>query len=137
MKAPIIIDTGPIVALINRNDHYHSWSKKIFKELTSPLITCEAVISEAFYLLKKSIHSENSIFELFNRDVIRIDFSLQSHHRSIQKSIKKYQSTPMDFADACLVKMAETTQGTIITLDSDFFVYRIERSKKIPLIFPD
>jgi predicted nucleic acid-binding protein len=68
---------------------------------------------------------------------LQIDFSLQTEIEAVEKLIKKYADVPMDFADACLVRMSELTgNATVFTLDSDFHIYRKNGKKKIDLIIP-
>ena len=138
MKPEVLLDTGPLVALLNLNDKYHSWSLRYFRELQPPLITCDAVLAEALYLLRKDAAAVPFIMGLIERGVIISSFSVSNNVFAIKKLMTKYRDTPMDFADACLVRMTELIGACRVwTVDSDFQVYRRNGRAVIPLIFPE
>ena len=139
MKAKrVIIDTGPIVAFLNKTDKYHDWAIAQFSQLNPPFLTCESVISEVCFLLR---HTENGVqnsFKLLERELIQIPFKLEAEISIIISLMTKYKNIPMSLADACLVRMSEQIADSIIcTLDSDFKIYRKEKRKVIPVIIPD
>jgi len=134
----IIVDTGPIVAFLNKNDQYHEWAKTQFSLLNPPLITCESVISEACYLLKNFEHGASNVLELIERQLIIMPFDLQSEIVLIKKLVEKYKNIPMSLADACLVRLSgQISDSVIYTLDTDFRIYRKNQRNIIPLIIPD
>lgn len=134
----VILDTGPIVAFLNKNDTYHDWAKTQFSLLTPPLITCESVISEACYLLKNFTDGASNVLELVERELVLLPFDLQSEIVSIKKLLEKYKNIPMSLADACLVRLSEQISDSVIcTLDTDFKIYRKNKRNIIPLIFPE
>ncbi|MBC8382748.1 MAG: PIN domain-containing protein [Candidatus Cloacimonetes bacterium] len=134
----VILDTGPIVAFLNKNDTYHDWAKTQFSLLTPPLITCESVISEACYLLKNFTDGASNVLELVERELVLLPFDLQSEIVSIKKLLEKYKNIPMSLADACLVRLSEQISDSVIcTLDTDFKIYRKNMRNIIPLIFPE
>ena len=138
IRTKIIIDTGPLVSFMNKNDAYHDWTKNQFSMMSPPFISCEAVISEACFLLRKFPNGQDNILELIERNLLILPFDLQSESQTIKKLIKKYQNIPMSLADACLVRLSEQISDSIIcTLDSDFKIYRKNKREKIPLIIPD
>jgi predicted nucleic acid-binding protein len=132
-----IVDTGPIVALLSDSDHWHSWAKEQFAALQPPLATCEAVMSEASFLLRGDRRAIESLFGLLERRVLELRFALAAEYPAVRALMRRYSNVPMSLADACLVRMSETTGGTqLLTLDSDFGVYRRLGRQTIPLLAP-
>ncbi len=133
----LIIDTGPIVAFLNRADFYHEWALRQFSELIPPFYTCESVISETCFLLRNTENGQKNILKLLERELIQISFNLKEEISTIMSLMKKYNDIPMSLADACLVRMSEQiSDSTICTLDSDFRIYRKEKRNIIPVIMP-
>ncbi|MBC8346030.1 MAG: PIN domain-containing protein [Candidatus Marinimicrobia bacterium] len=133
----VIIDSGPIVAFLNKSDYHHHWAKNQFSQLKPPFYTCESVISESIFLMQNVQNGTDSILELFGRELIKIRFRLENEMSSVTTLIKKYSDIPMSLADGCLVRMSEQMSNSIIcTLDSDFRTYRKEKRSVIPLIIP-
>jgi predicted nucleic acid-binding protein len=134
----ILADTGPLVAYLDRSDRHHAWAKETFKHLTRPLLTCEAVIAEALFLLRRGGIDPDGLLSLISRGLLLPDFSLSSEIGAILHLMKTYRNIPMSLADACLVRMAELLENSkVMTLDSDFIVYRKSRRKVIPLLRPE
>ncbi len=134
----IIVDTGPLVAYLDRSDRDHLWSKECFMQITRPLLTCEAVVAEALFLLRRGGIDPDGLLNLISRGLVVPDFSLAAEILVIQQLMKTYRKIPMSLADACLVKMAETHENSkVMTLDSDFVGYRKSRRKVIPLLRPE
>jgi len=103
--------------------------------LQTPLLTCEAVCTETFFLLQRVRGGREAFITLLNRGLIQIPFHLGNHTEAVTELLNRYQSVPMSLADACLVKMAEEYEGSsVMTLDSDFQIYRKNRNQPIPLI---
>jgi predicted nucleic acid-binding protein len=133
----LLIDTGPLVALLDRSDANHAWAVEQFSHLASPLVTCEGAISEAAHLLQDAGVKPWGVLELVQRNIVVVQFDLESHIDRVLSLMKKYADTPMDFVDACLVVMTEEKQACrLITLDSDFRIYRRFERQTIPLIAP-
>lgn len=138
MKHNIIIDTGVIVALVNRREQSHEGVKNTLKSLSLPFFTCESVITEACFLLKKVHGGEDAILNLINTNKLQIPFNLSEEVTEIKQLMKQYQSVPMSLADACLVRMSELIRGSsVFTLDSDFRIYRQYKNQVIPVIMPE
>jgi Predicted nucleic acid-binding protein, contains PIN domain len=132
MKNLIILDTGPLVAYLSNGDKYHGWAKKRFQEIVSPVITCQAVISEACFLVRNIHQGRETILEMIERNLIQTEFNLNVEAKALKQFIHKYQSVPMSLADAGLVRMSEIYEDAkILTLDRDFIVYR--KNKHIPI----
>ncbi len=133
----VIVDTGPLVAYLDRSDRDHVWAKEHFQQLTRPVLTCEAVIAEALFLLRRGGINPENLLHLIDRGLVVPDFSLVAEVRAIQHLMRTYRNVPMSLADACLVRMAELHEPSrVMTLDSDFVVYRKSRRKVIPLLRP-
>jgi predicted nucleic acid-binding protein len=138
MSQVIIIDTGFLVALLNRTEQSHTWVKTQLSNISSPLLTCEPVITETCFLLQKIYQGEDTILNLIDRGKIQIPFRLDEESSTIRDLMQRYQSVPMSLADACLVRMAEIYPNSILlTLDSDFRIYRKNKNQMISLIIPD
>ena len=137
MNAPILLDTGPLVALLSQQDDYHTWSKTQFKQFQAPLLTCEAVISEAAFLLRHVSGGLSTLLTMLDQGLLTIPFLLAQEAQVIQFQLEKYANVPMSLADACLVRMSEQyPQARVFTLDSDFYIYRKHRHEKILCIIP-
>ncbi|MCT7995053.1 type II toxin-antitoxin system VapC family toxin [Laspinema olomoucense] len=137
MRRRIILDTGPLAALLNKRDTWHEWLKQELAQVKPPLLTCESVISEACFLLKNLHNDQESVIFLLNNGTIQIPFRLNEEAASIQELSRRYQSIPMSLADACIVRMAELyPDSVVLTLDSDFTIYRKNRNQEIPVIMP-
>ncbi len=135
MKSKIILDTSPLVAFIDKSDRFHSWAVETWKTLSIPLLTCESVISEACFLLQKSYGGKNAVMSLLDSGTISIAFDLGQEIATIRGLMKRYENVPVSLADACLVRMSELIVGSsILTLDSDFRIYRKNQNEIIDLI---
>ena len=133
-----IADAGIIIALIDKRDEFHQWTSKQAETLPVPFLTCEAVISESCYLLHNIFQGENTVLTYLKKGILQIDFSLSSEVEAIQTLMRKYEDVPMSLADACLVRMSELTDNSVVfTVDRDFRIYRKNGKKEIPLIIPD
>ena len=105
---------------------------------TEPFITCEAVISESFFLLERARGGKEALCGLLDRSIIAVDFSFTDQLTETLRLVRRYHDTPMSFADACLVRMAEQIQDAVVfTTDSDFRTYRKNGRQTIPLIMPE
>ena len=135
--ASVLADTGALVALLDRSDAWHGWAVGIFKTLRPPVITCEAVLTEAWHLLGESGPSRNALARLHKTGVLRVGLDFEPVSGGVWRLLEKYADTPMDFADACLVAMVENdAQARVWTTDSDFLIYRRHGRQAIPLIAP-
>lgn len=133
----IVIDTGPLVALLNRADRQHAWVREVLDTVEPPVFTCEAVISEACFLLSRIRDGQDAVLQLVSNDVVRIDFRIQTEVEALRALMRKFASVPMSLADACLVRMSELEpRCRVLTLDGDFRIYRRSRRQAIPTIMP-
>ena len=133
----ILLDSGPLVGFVSETDQHHRWALEVWSSLYEPLWTCEAVLSEAIFLAQSDGVSIDALLELFERDLVKIDFSVSSHQPDVWQLLRKYADQPMSLADACLVRMAELNDNCqIFTTDKDFLVYRRKGRHIIPLLSP-
>ena len=131
----VLLDTGVIVGLLDRSEQYHGKCVEAVSSIEQPLVTCEAVIAESCYLLRDLRGAPEAVLENVERDVFLVPFRLSGNASRVSKLMKKYRDTPIDFADACLVSLAEALQtGRILTLDGDFRVYRWARNRPFDLL---
>jgi len=137
MNSPgILLDTGPIVALLSRDDASHDRVKELFAECLPPFRCCEAVIAEACFLMRK-VHDAGpaEVVALGRKGVYEISISLDKHWTNLEALLRKYSDRPISLADACLIRCAELHgEARILTLDSDFSFYRWGRNKRFQLI---
>jgi len=133
----VLIDAGPLVAVINRRDQYHHWATEQLKQLPSPLMTCEPVLTEAWFLLGRTNRGQEMMLQWIERGLLRVQFSLPDSQTRVIELMRQYQSVPMSLADACLVCLSEQRpNSTVMTLDSDFRIYRRFNRLEIPIITP-
>lgn len=132
-----LVDASPLYALINRREYYHPWAVEQANVLTVPLFTCDAVLSEAHFLLRRVPMGNERLNEMMRAGLLDLSFTSAAHIDRIGALMAKYADVPMSYADACLVCMAEQHQGAqVLTTDSDFHIYRMHRNQRIPLIMP-
>jgi predicted nucleic acid-binding protein len=137
MHNQVIVDTGVLIALIDRLDHYHNWVTEQLKQITPPLVTCEAVISESWFLLKRVKNGRETLIKLLTQRHVVVQFDLDAELEMVLALLSRYQSVPASLADAELVRMSELYPHSLIfTLDSDFQIYRKNRDRLIPLLMP-
>ena len=133
----VIVDTGPLVALVDQGDEQHAWVQSQFAEIVPPLVTCEAVLTEACFLARRARNGVAGILGLIERGVVELGLNLNEHFRQVADLMRKYANVPMSLADACLVRMSELVSDcALLTLDSDFRIYRRHKRQKIPLLIP-
>jgi uncharacterized protein len=137
-QGPGLLDTGPLVSFLASGLRHHSWAVEQWKRLRPPLLTCEPVLTEAAFLLKREGREPDALFALLDRGVIRIALSVQEEQADLRALMLRYRNRPMSLADACLVRLSEIHRdGEVFTLDSDFRIYRRHGNKIIPLLMPD
>lgn len=137
MRERILLDTGPLVAFLNGRDKFHDWAVAQWDQIAPPMLTCEAVISEACFLLAGTGGGSDSVVQMIKRKIITIPFRLDEHIQPVGKLLTKYRSVPMSLGDACLVRMSELNPNSqVFTLDSDFNLYRKSGRRIISTIMP-
>lgn len=135
MTDRVIVDTGPLVALLDASDSAHDWTVGRFRQIAGPLLTCEPVLAEAMHLLRSLRPAQKKILEWLERGALVCPFDLAGEAARVRALWLKYSDVPMSLADACLVRMSEQHDDhRVCTLDSDFTVYRKHGRTPIPLI---
>jgi predicted nucleic acid-binding protein len=129
-----IADTGFIVAFANRNDRHHAWAVGVAEQLTSPLLTCEAVLAEAAF------HLENVrlVLAMVQEGLVELAFDCREHLPQLASLAARYADRHPDLADLCLIRMSELhPRLPVLTVDrTDFRIYRRNKREAIPLICP-
>lgn len=136
-NATILIDTGPLVALTHPNDQYHQWAQHEADNLNPPFLTCEAVWSEAWFLLRHLPVAQTKLLHLLEKELVQIRFNAGQEAASVIRLMRRYANVPMSVADACMVRMSELhSNGLVFSTDSDFHIYRRHGNQLISVILP-
>lgn len=106
--------------------------------LQGPFLTCDAVLSETFFLISRLPRGPERFFDLLDSGLLISSFPLIAEFPSLRRLIAKYRDLPMSLADACLVRMSELcTNSTVFTVDKDFLIYRRNGRQTIPVVMPE
>jgi predicted nucleic acid-binding protein len=129
-----IADTGLLVALARDKDQYHAWAVEIARQITWPVLTCEAVLAETAFHLQSS----ERVLGMLRDNVVRVAFDCARHSEQLYDLAARYADRRPDLADLCLIRMSELyPRHTVITVDEDdFLVYRRNKREAIPLLSP-
>ena len=131
----MLLDTGCIVALLDRSEAHHEICVQVVSDAGFSLVTCEPVIAEACYLVRKLRGAADAVMDNVGRGVFNIPFRIDQSTPALRALMKKYAQVPMDLADACLVHLAaELGTGRILTLDGDFRIYRWGKNRPFELL---
>lgn len=137
MRPAVLLDTGPLVAFLDRREEHHAWARREFGQLRPPLLTCEAVLAEACWLVRGIVGGAGAVMELVERGIVKVPFRLETDAEGVREAMERYSNLPMSLADACLVRMAEThAAAEVLTLDSHFRVYRLSNRRLVPVRMP-
>jgi uncharacterized protein len=137
MNEVMLADAGPVVAYLDRDDAHHAWARDQMAQLTEPLLTCEAVMTEAWHLLRRARINPDHLLALVTQGALVVDFDFMQEAAAIRTLTQRYRSVPISFADACLVRMSEMQEKSrVFTVDSDFSIYRRHGRKTIPVLAP-
>ena len=132
----VIFDTGPLVAWFCPRDEHHSWARHTFAQIPPGGLICEAVIAEVCHLVAKEGVARCKVIEFVKRGGIAT-VSLGGELGAIRGLLDRYADTPMDFADACIVRLAELhSDSAVCTTDRHFGFFRRSGSETIPVIAP-
>jgi predicted nucleic acid-binding protein len=133
----IVLDTGPLVALLDAADEHHGWATAAFSRFEGRVRVCEAVLTEALFLLRALRPAQEKILEWVERGELTCDFVLLEEAQAVRALWKRYANVPMSLADACIVRMAEMHPRSVIcTVDSDFSIYRRDVRRPLNLLTP-
>lgn len=132
---PVLLDTGVIVALLDRSERFHESCARAIRDLEVPMVTCEAVIAEACYLVGNFPGAAETIIENVAAGIFQIPFQLAGETAGLRQTLRKYRDRNIDLADACLIRLADRFETPdILTLDGDFKIYRWGRNKPFRLL---
>jgi predicted nucleic acid-binding protein len=135
-----LIDAGPLLAVINRNDQWHADCAALLRRLNCPFVTTLAVMTEAMYLLGRytGARGQAALWRLMLRGDLILEHPLQRDLQRMAELMDRYADQPMDFADASLVAIAERLGlERIVTVDrKDFSVYRLFDRKPFVIVGP-
>lgn len=122
----ILIDAGPLVALMHVDDAHHERCREALRSLREPMLIVWPAFTEAMYLLGFSADAQDALWQMLDTDVLWIADLTEEDHPRMRHLMRKYQDLPMDLADAALVRLAERERiRKIFTIDRrDFSVYR-------------
>jgi uncharacterized protein len=136
MNASALIDTGAILALLDRDDEWHNACHEAFNATPLPLLTTEAVLTEAFHLTSRDLGDIRGLWTLLSSGSLRLAVITHEELSEIHSLMAKYRDRPMDFADATLVHLAaRESLSLILTIDhDDFETYRIGGRKKFTIL---
>jgi len=138
VRRRVLLDTGPLVAFLNGRDHYHEWAKRRLAEVEPPALTCEAVIAEACHLLRATSGGAEAVLGLVDRGLMIVPYRIEDEVEPLRRLLARYRDLPISLADACLVRLAELERNPLVlTLDSDFTIYRIHGREAIPALLPE
>ena len=129
-----IADSGLIIAALDERDAHHSWARNLFEAQSPPWLVCEPVLTE----VAASIGTPAPVLEMLAVGDLKLAFELDTHKSELLRLVKKYDQE-MDLADACVVRMSEVFDDSIVyTVDAtDFRIYRRRGRQGILCVFPD
>jgi predicted nucleic acid-binding protein len=132
---PVLLDTGVIVALLDRSEKFHHGCAEAVRSLQAPLVTCEAVIAESCYLLRNLPGAPEAVIENIAVGIFQVPFQLSREAHGTRQILRKYRDRKIDLADACLIRLADEFETSdILTLDKDFQIYRWSKNKPFHLL---
>lgn len=131
-----LIDAGPLIALFDKDDKFHGSIKEFLKSYEGRLYTTWPVITEVLHMLDFSVITQMNFLKWIKRGALEVkQINIEDISRIIDLS-EKYSDVPMDFADASLIMVSELENiKEIISIDSDFYIYRNIRNEYVNNIF--
>ena len=136
MQARGLIDTGPLLALIDTDDLWHHRCREALLSLPLPLATSAAVLAEFFHLLGTHPRDVAAAWRFLRSGAVTVLPIADADLPDLDRLMRRYADRPMDFADATLVHIARRESlTTICTIDhNDFETYRIEGKRKFRIV---
>ncbi len=132
---PVLLDTGVIVALLDRGEKFHQACSEAVRSLEAPFVTCEAVIAESCYLLRDLPGASEAVIENVIAGILQVPFQLSREALGVKQVLRRYRDRRIDLADACLIRLADEFEtADILTLDKDFQIYRWGKNKQFRLL---
>lgn len=136
MRAAGLIDTGAILALMDKDDAWHAKCVEVFHSLRLPLATTSAVMAEFFHLLGQDPMAVNNAWRFLRSGAVTLLPITDADAPKLESLMEQYSDRPMDFADASLVCLAERESlSTVFTIDfADFETYRIKGRSRFRIV---
>ena len=132
-----LLDTGPLVALLDKDEQYHGWATNRMRGLTPPLVVCEPVLTEACFLLESHAPARRQVRLWIESGFVRHVALDETAILRALELMERYASVPMSFADACLVRLSEVHPSSVVmTCDADFHAYRRSNRRVIHTLLP-
>src|SRR5437899_730698 len=132
----VIMDAGPLVAWFCPKDSHHAWAMRTFDELPAGALVCEAVLAEACHLVAKDGVPAAVVLRLVEQDDLAL-MSLVGEIARVRALMDRYADAPMDFADACVLRLAEIhAEATVCTTDGHFRFFRKHQDQVVSLLAP-
>jgi predicted nucleic acid-binding protein len=133
----ILVDSGPIVAYLGRNEQQHAWTRQAFRRVPPPFFVCEAVLSEVTLLLHHRPHGVSELRSWLRQGLlIHAPLSALMVRRALSL-MERYRSVSMSFAEGSIVTLNEQhPEAMILTLDSNFLTYRRNEDQPLKLLAP-
>lgn len=133
----ILVDAGPLIALIHADDVHHHACREVLASLREPMLTVWPALTEAMYLLNFSAEAQDTLWEILETDALLVAELGESDYPRMRELMRKYRDLPMDLADAALVRVAERERlRRVFTIGRrDFEIYRpagIRRFEIVP-----
>ena len=136
MRVNALVDTGAILALLDRSDRWHRLCVETFSSLHLPLLTSEAVLTELFHLVGDERHEKASAWNFVRSGALELAVISHGELPAVHELMSRYWDRPMDFADATLVYLAKRESlSTVFTIDrADFETYRIDGRRRFRIL---
>lgn len=135
MAASVIVDASFLIALLNPREPDHAWADRQARQYPPPWKTCDAALSETFFVLGPA--NAPLLAALLRRGAVVPAFRFDETTEAVLTLMQKYADVPMSLADACLVRMTELlADPVLLTTDTDFRVYRRHGRQTVPYILP-
>jgi predicted nucleic acid-binding protein len=132
----ILIDAGPLIALFDKDDNYHDDAIRYFQKFSGKLVSTWPVLTEVLHMLDFNVRTQISFLMWIQRGGVEIHEASSNHMQRIIELTEKYNNVPMDLADASLIVIAEELGiRDIISIDSDYYIYRTMRKEMLNNIF--
>ncbi len=137
MAKTVYIDTGPVIAILNKRDEHHLWATDKTSQIENDLVTTSIIIAEAFYILKKLPKGIEGLFQIIEEGFIKVEESYPKNMVFIHELVLKYDDIDASIGDISLLSIIDDPKHSkVFTLDYDFHIYRDKKGKPLDLISP-
>jgi uncharacterized protein len=132
----LLVDAGPLVALLDRSDPHHAPCRDALKTARDPLATVWPAFTEAMYLLRSFARAQRGLWDMVTAGGVSLLSLATDDFPRMRELMWKYRDLPMDLADAALVRVAERERlRRVFTIDRhDFEVYRPHRLGRFEIL---